>query len=237
MIVGFYKDTRIAPTDMRKAMTNSYTCRGTSAPEGVKGLSHYGIAAAWGALTPSEVIAKLGKNIPVDIAVKYSYIPSRYKQDQGFTGLHSVLACKRADRSGVKGILVRDPDRWGAGKVPYIFWPDNVWMPAFRAANSIAVWPTRAKVIAPTVVLPYGSYKYSKTVEVLSTSLNVRDKPYVTGTKVGSLPKGAKKITVLRTDKGGAYKTPTGGTSTSWVAYKGSDGKYKWVALRYLKVY
>lgn len=149
MIAGYYKDKHISPASMRRAMGYS-VCRGTTAPAGVKGLAAYGIKASWGQLTTAQVINKLNARIPVDIAVLYGKIPrdKRYIQDMNFYGLHSVLACKRHRNSaGVLGILVRDPDRWGTGKVKYVFWPDKIWIPAFAAAKYVAVWPNRAKVV------------------------------------------------------------------------------------------
>jgi hypothetical protein len=155
MIAGFYKDTHVPVSAMRKAM--GYTsCGGTDAPHGERGLQAYGIPASWGQLSSAEVIAKVNANIPVDLAVVYGRVPNSpaYKQDMRFTGLHSVLACKRIRNSaGVIGLAIRDPNRWGTGKVPWVFWPDSVWIPAWAAAKYVSVWPDKAKVIpvVPTV--------------------------------------------------------------------------------------
>lgn len=151
MIAGYYKDTHISPASMRQAMGYS-SCGGTVASRGVMGLQHYGIPASTGQLTTAQVISKVNQNIPLDIAVLYGKIPrdTRYIQDMGFTGLHSVVACKRALSGTTYGLFVRDPDRWGTGKVDHVFWPDSIWIPAFAASNYAAVWPNTAKVIRPT---------------------------------------------------------------------------------------
>ena len=148
MIAGFYKDLHISPDHMREAM-GYRDCGGTDAPHGAKGLEHYGIPASWGQLTKDQVISKVGQNIPLDIAVVYGKIPrnTKYIQDMNFYGLHSVVACKRVGIGGVYGLYIRDPDRWYTGKVEFVFWPDNIWIPAFAAANYVAVWPDKAKII------------------------------------------------------------------------------------------
>jgi hypothetical protein len=241
MIAGFYKDTHISPNSMRSEM-GYYSCGGTVAPQGVVGLESFGIPASWGQLTKDQVILKLSQNIPIDIAVVYGKIPrdSKYIQDMNFYGLHSVVACKRALVDGTLGLFIRDPDRWGTGKIDHVFWPDSVWIPAFAAANYVAVWPNNVKPdktdVPPVVIYPYGSIQETKHYTVGSKDgLNQRTVPNITGAIEELRPYGYILASYLRTDKGGAYKTASGTTSNSWIATRGTDGKYHWFALDYLK--
>jgi hypothetical protein len=239
MIAGYYKDTHIAPTSMRHAMGYS-ACGGTDAPHGERGLQFYGVPASWGQLTTAQLILKLNQDIPVDIAVVYGKIPRNhaYIQDMNFYGLHSVVACKRTRNSaGTLGILVRDPDRWGTGKVNYVFWPDSVWIPAWAAAKYVAVWPDKPKVIsAPAPIYPYSAYRYSKKLRVNPTEgLWQRSAPSVTSKQEVLRPKGYVFTSFLRTDKGGVY-TVNGVKKTSWVAWRDSNGHYHWLAAAYLSV-
>jgi hypothetical protein len=143
---------------MRKAMIGSETCGGTLPSGGATGLAKFGVPASHGMLPAITVISKVLKNIPIDIAVNYALIPHQYRQDINFNGNHSVLACKRATQAGrVNGILVRDPDRWGTGKVDSVFWPDSVWIRAYENIGSLAVWPNNAKII-PTTPVTHGIY-------------------------------------------------------------------------------
>ena len=246
MIAGFYKDTHISPNAMRHAMGYS-GCGGTDAPHGEAGLKAYGIAASWGQLTTSQVINKLNQNIPLDLAVVYGKIPrdTKYIQDMGFYGLHSVVACKRAISGGTTyGLIVRDPDRWGTGKVDHVFWPDSIWIPAFAAAQYVCVWPNNPKAVASvpvipvtSVVYPYNSYRVTTRYAVNAVvGLNQRPIPNGTSTIEVLRPDGFIFNSYLRTDKGGSYKGPTGVVSSSWVAFKSLDSKLHWFALSYLKV-
>jgi hypothetical protein len=238
MIAGFYGDIHISPESMRHAMGYS-SCGGTTAPAGVTGLRKFGVAASWGRLTSYEVINKLNLGIPVDIAVLYGRIPrnSSYIQDMHFTGLHSVVACKRALVGTKYGLWIRDPDRWGTGKVERVFWPDSVWIPAFAGANYVATWPNKPKITTPSpIVLPYGSYLHTrKYVVTASDGLNQRNIPNATSIVEALRPVGYTLTSALKTDKGGSYTGPAGIKSTSWVATRTNDGKYHWFAAAFLK--
>ena len=243
MIAGFYKDTHVSPNSMRHAMGYS-SCGGTDAPHGETGLQAYGIPASWGQLTTAQVISKVNQNIPIDLAILYSKIPRSYVQDKGFYGLHSVVACKRALSGTTYGLLVRDPDRWGTEQVAHVFWPDSIWIPAFAAANYVAVWPDKAKVISvpttpvpPAVTYPYSAYRVNYKYSITAPDgLHQRNLPNVTSAVEKLLPLSYTFTAYIRTDKGGSYKGPTGVVSKSWVAFRGPDGKYHWFALSYLKV-
>ena len=220
---------------VRKAMQNgSGACGGTNVVEAVRGLTKYGVKSGYGRLTTYQVQYKVRAGIPVDIPVKYSYIPKSLKQDDNFGGLHSVVACKVATKNGVSGMLFRDPDRWGSGKINYIFWPDNVWKAAFNATDRWCAYPLAAKKITSSV-LPYSSYPYVKNMRVNATSLRVRSAPNLSGKIERSWPRGKLLAIKIRTNKGGIYTGPDGRKYSSWLAYRDSGGRYHWVAAAYMK--
>jgi hypothetical protein len=156
MIAGFYKDKRIAPTYARRLMQGgSNVCGGTSNSEAVRGLTKLGVPASTALLSASQVKAKIEARIPVILSVNYGKLPRnrKYIQDMGFYGMHAVVACDAGyglDHRGVRvaGIWVRDPDRWGTGKVSKVFWPDYIWKPAYirpRTSTGVAVFPKAKK--------------------------------------------------------------------------------------------
>jgi hypothetical protein len=193
MIAGFYMDTHIAPNSMRNAMGYS-GCGGTDAPHGEAGLQSYGIFASWGQITVAQMTLKLNQNIPLDMAVLYGKIPrnSSYIQDMNFYGLHSVVACKRVSSNGELGLYVRDPDRWGDGKIDFVFWPDKIWIPAFAAAQYVCVWPDKPKVVE--VHNPVWHVKIAAHAEVLVATLGAKgcisswSKPQIWGSTASSAP-------------------------------------------------
>lgn len=156
-IISYYKDKKIGITTARYMMTSSSRCTPTGVQQTTRALERYGINAAYKSLNHTELRNLLLQNIPVDISMVYAYLPWKYKQDKNFTGHHSVLACKVATQSGVRGILVRDPDRWGTGKIPYQFWPDSVVISVRNAAGNWAGYPLKPKFVPPTAVV--GDYE------------------------------------------------------------------------------
>lgn len=235
MIAGYYRDMRINIHSMRKAMQNgSGVCGGTNCIESARGMTKYGVRAGYSRLYASGIKTKVRAGIPVDMPVLYRLIPKSLRQDDNFGGLHSVVACKIATKNGVLGMLIRDPDRWGTGKVSYVFWPDSAWIPAFNATDRWCAYPLSAKKISSSV-LPYSSYPYVKKVRINANGLRVRSAPNLSGRIEKSLARGTIVSVAIKTDKGGIYTGPSG-KSTSWVAYKDSSGKYHWIAAAYVSV-
>lgn len=156
MIAGFYRDKTFSPTYARKLMQGgSNRCGGTSNGEAVRGLGALGVPASTALLSMSQVKVKVEARIPVIVSVNYGKIPRnrKYIQDMGFYGMHAVLIVDAGlglDHRGrrVPGVWVRDPDRWGTGKVNKVFWPDYIWGPAFKrpgTSTGIAVFPKARK--------------------------------------------------------------------------------------------
>jgi hypothetical protein len=234
MIASYYKDTNISINNMRHAMGYS-GCGGTNAPSGVKGLAHYGISAAWGIISPTEVKAKVNKKIPVDIAIMYSKIPklAKYRQDMTFMGSHSVVACKVISVNGVAGMAIRDPDHQGANKPNYLFWPDSVWIPAFHAMNNVAVYPNKPKEV-PTY--PYSATPYSHTVKTLA-NLQVRTAPNKTASQHATFLANTTHAVKLITLRGGSYTAHDGTTKNTWYGLKlGTSSTWYWIAAGWTKV-
>jgi hypothetical protein len=241
-IAGFYLDSHISPATMRVRMVGN-VAGGTNVDQGAAALNGYGIPAFGGWKSPNAVRALLDAGIPVDIGVIYGQIPKGYKQDLGFFGYHSVLACARASVNGVPGIWVRDPDRWD--HLDKAFWPDSVWVPAFVSPSSdkqsgCVVHPKVAKKIPAVVVAPptppADPSPYVHTVETVTPGdvLRGRAQPNATATVLNALPDKTRIKTTRLMTHGGAY-TVAGRVREDWLCYV-ADGRNVWVARAYTKL-
>lgn len=241
-IAGFYRDSHVSPDAARVAMTGSKWGGPTNHQQAVAGLLRLGVSSAVeGTEFPSGVRSRLNQGYPLAVMVDYAKIPKNraYRTDFNFNGWHEVLFCKTDTVNGVQGVWVRDPDHGSPARPERpdkTFWPDSVWVPAFKLATLGRGYVCRpAKLKAAPPPPPPDPRPYSRIVEVTAKPYaNIRSTPNATSADVGNLPTGTRIKTILIRAHGGTYMVGTT-TRTDWLGFV-RNGKTVWIARGYTKL-